>query len=294
MADGAVVCSADVAPMDTAASGSSRNDPGGTSVHLVRCRLTVSADHGRLGERIQLHPASSRKRSAGATGGEPAHQAELPVSALEARATDLRLIAEAHGWSLNQATSHVSAAEVVGTVAVEVSKARPEAFVGSALSDTPGGAPTLYIKGPSDKYVNDLVARSGIIILVADNQPCSWSELEERKLQVVRGLEARGFRYIAAGADIKSRRRIIAAVAPEPGLPSTAAEAMAAVPSELRADVSLTVTERSAFQDTNSSFGGMMVTKSGANDATSGWTVGKAIGSTFLTGSALGVIVVVE
>lgn len=177
-----------------------------------------------------------------------------------------------------------NAAAIVGAVAVEVSKTRPDVFVGSALSETPGGAPTLYIKGPVDKALNDLVAHGGITILISDNQPFSWDELEERKLRVVHSLEARGFRYIAAGADIKSRGRILASVAAEPGLPTTAAELMDVVPPELRADVTLTVTEQSAFQDTNSSFGGMMVTKSGANDATSGWTVGKVIGSEFVTG----------
>jgi hypothetical protein len=66
-------------------------------------------------------------------------------------------------------------------------------------------------------------------------------------------------------------------------LASAPAEILAAVPDDLRPSVKLTVVDASGFRDTGS-WGGMWVTLNGGNDSTSGWTVRKWNGTTYVWG----------
>ena len=180
---------------------------------------------------------------------------------------DLELVASSKGWTLEQAVAQDHAADVVGTIATRIAAERPEIFVGSALSTTPGGAPTLYVKRAADSYVRDLLAASDIDLKLADMQPYSFDELEARKLNVHRSLEAAGFRNIATRVNIGGGGVIPVAVAVEPGLPTAATKILAYVSQDVRSSVQLTVTDSSGFRDTTS-FGGMWVTKDGNNNAT--------------------------
>lgn len=191
---------------------------------------------------------------------------------------DLELVADARGWTLEQAAAQQHAADVVGTIASRIAAERPEIFVGSALAKTPGGPPTLYVKGRADAFVLNLIAVSDIEIMLADGQPYSFDELEARKLRVHRSLEAAGFRNVVTGVNIAGGGIIPAAVAIEPGLSTVSVEILTSVPEDLRASVQLTVGGPSGFRDTTS-FGGMWVTKDGSNYATSGWTVAKLGGT---------------
>jgi len=193
-------------------------------------------------------------------------------SAEDALAQDLSLIASAEGWTVPQAAAQHRAAEDIGAIAEQVSAARPDIFVGSALSDKPGGAPTLYVKGTADKFIRDLVDASEIEIVLADNQPFSFDELEARKLRVHHALEAQGFRQVVTGVNITGAGLIPAAVMMEPGLPLTSEEVVSALPDDLRSSVELTMSATPIATDTTS-FGGMQVTKDGVNWATSGWSV---------------------
>ncbi len=186
---------------------------------------------------------------------------------------DLDPLAKSMGWTLDQAAAQLHAADVVGSIATDIAKERPEIFVGSALSKTPGGAPTLYVKGLADAFVRDLVAASDIEIVLADKQPYSFDELEARKSRVHQALVAAGFRNVVTGANISGGGIIPAAVAMEPGLPTASHEILAAVPDDLRSSVVLTVSDPSGFRDTNGAWAGMWTTIDGANDCTSGWTV---------------------
>ncbi len=197
---------------------------------------------------------------------------------------DLELVAEANGWTLDQAAAQQQAADAVGAIATRVAKERPDVFVGSALSETPGGPPTLYVKGPADPLVRGLVAASAVKVLLADDQPFSFAELEARKIRVHTALVLAGFKNVVTGANITGKGVIPAAVAVQSGLPTAAADALRVVPEDLRSSVVLTIADPSGFRDTNSAFGGMWVTKSGANDATSGWTVRKWNGSAYVYG----------
>ncbi len=161
----------------------------------------------------------------------------------QAMAQDLALVAEGKGWTYDEATAQHLTAEEVGAIAEVVARERPDIFVGSALSETPGGAPTLYIKGPADEFIANLVAASEIEIVVADNQPYSFEELEARKRTVHQALVDMGFRYVATSVNITGGGVIPAGVTLEPGLAQQAADIVAALPAELRNDVELTVYE---------------------------------------------------
>lgn len=131
--------------------------------------------------------------------------------------------------------------------------------------------------------MRDLVARSDIEIVLADEQPYSFDELEARKLRVHQSLEAAGFRNVVTGANITGGGIIPAAVALEPGLPASSGEILAVVPDDLRSNVVLTLSDPSGFRDTGA-WAGMWVTLNGGNDATSGWTVRKWNGSAYVWG----------
>jgi hypothetical protein len=118
-------------------------------------------------------------------------------------------------------------------------------------------------------------------MVVADNQPFSFDELEGRKVRVHHALEALGFRDVVTGVNIAGGGRIPAAVGTEGNLPTKADAILSSLPADLEASVDLTISSAPLGTDTTS-FGGMMVTAGGANYATSGYSVTKT--STGVTG----------
>jgi hypothetical protein len=70
---------------------------------------------------------------------------QSPEEALE---EDLALIAEARGWTIEEARASREAADAVGRVAVKLEAERPEIFVGSIVSDDPLGSPILLERRP--------------------------------------------------------------------------------------------------------------------------------------------------
>lgn len=194
-------------------------------------------------------PASGGAESTGQASASTDPEAGSPQSDADALAQDLGLVAESRDWTTEQASTQHRAAEAIGQIAEQVFATRPEVFVGSALSDDPDGAPTLYIKGPADEFVRDLVASAEVPVILADHQPYSFDELEERKLQVHHALVALGFRNVATGFDITNEGQIEAAVTREAGLPDTDAELLLALPAELRASVTITVSDEPGVTD---------------------------------------------
>lgn len=164
-------------------------------------------------------------------------------SSEDAFAQDIALVAEAKGWTIEQAEKHYRASEIVVEIAREIRSARPGVFVGAVLPSEPDGAPVLYIKGPADELVRGIVAGAEIEIKIADNQPFSGDELDERKSAVTRALVDLGFEIIMAGYNIADEGRITAAVAREPGLPDDPEGILSMLPAPLRDGVELTVTD---------------------------------------------------
>lgn len=189
----------------------------------------------------------------------------------EALAEDLAAAAKSHGWTVDEAAAVYHAGEVVGAIAEQIARERPDQFVGSQVGD-PGEPPILYVKGPADDFVHELVASAKIAITIADNQPFSFDELEARKLRVHRALESLGYRYVAAASNITGKGVIPASVGVEPGLESSAELILQRLPADLRTSVDLTVHPASAFQDFTA-FGGMHMRASGTFLCTSGFSV---------------------
>jgi hypothetical protein len=166
------------------------------------------------------------------------------LSPEEALAKDLALVARDHGWTEAQANSYVRISDAIGLVAQTLAEQRPEQFVGSALAKDPSHPPTLYVKGPADDFVTDLVEASGIVIIVADDQPYSFDELEVRKQRVAQALTELGVEWGSVGFDITRGGMITATVIRQDGLPPTVEEMLRFVPADLRTSVELVLRDR--------------------------------------------------
>jgi hypothetical protein len=183
----------------------------------------------------------------------PSPQSEAPAevtpegtphlqSGEEALAQDLALTAEAQGITVEEAEARFTASEIVGLIAARLAAERPNALVGFDVATEPGGSPKLYIKGPADDFVRELVAAAGVEIEIIDNQPYSRGELDEREAQVVRALRDHGFSNFGVGTDI-TNAHIDAAVTRQEGLPEDPDEILAGLPEELRDSVTLTFSD---------------------------------------------------
>jgi hypothetical protein len=157
----------------------------------------------------------------------------------EALAQDLALAAELQGITVEEAEARYLASEALGRVAGQIAVERPEISIGSSIL---GGSPRLYIKGPADDFVRELVAAAGVEIEIVDNQPYSRGELDERQAQVVRALHDHGFSNFGVGTDI-TNAHIAAAVTRQEGLADDPQEILAGLPEELRDSVTLTFSD---------------------------------------------------
>jgi hypothetical protein len=161
--------------------------------------------------------------------------------ATDLRRSEVRDIAQVRGWSLGEAQAYVEASDEVERIASEVSHERPDIFVGSALSATPGEPPSLYVKGPAPGSVRSLVASASMPITIVDEQPYSFGELEQRSLRVHEALMRMGFEQVATGTDLNGAGRIPVEVLSTPGLSADRAAILAGLPAELRSSVDLRV-----------------------------------------------------
>jgi hypothetical protein len=197
---------------------------------------------------------------------------ERTISDREALIQDLTLVAQSNGWTFAEAAAQHQASEIIGAIAEHVYAERRDQFVGSALSDLPGGPPRLYLKGKADAYITRLVESSEIPVIIADDQPFSFDELQERKLLVHETLVGLGFQIVATGTDITDGGIIHAAVTTEPGLQSDPPAIVGQLPFSVRSDVVLRVRESAVVQDL-SAFGGWDMRSSGVALCTSGFSV---------------------
>lgn len=233
---------------------------------VVLVALMYPAEHSAQSqENVEASPGLGTVMEA----KEPAPHLQSPEEAL---AQDLALIAASRGWTVEEAKADHEAAEVVGDIAEEVAAKRPDIFVGSMLSPDPGGAPAIYVKGPADEFVRGLIAGANIAVKIVDNQPYSFGELDERKLEVYRALQAQGFTNLGASFDITARGRVDAAVTAKPGVTEDVNQILAKLPESLRNTVSLNVMDQPVAGAEHVT-GGQWMTINGSNWCTSGWSV---------------------
>ncbi|SDE02417.1 hypothetical protein [Glycomyces harbinensis] len=187
----------------------------------------------------------------------------------EALAEDLTLIAAAQGWTYAEALAQHEATEAIGELAVQVAAAYPDAFVGSALSTEPGGAPTLYIKGTAAPAINALAASAEVAVNIADGQPYSFVELEARNDKLHAELIGMGYDTLMTAVDITSGT-VEADIETTEELSSSRTAVRAALSEEFDEGVELNFTD-SLEAGLEYAFGGAKV--GGGTSCTSGWTV---------------------
>ncbi|NGY65575.1 hypothetical protein G7043_42450 [Lentzea sp. NEAU-D13] len=199
----------------------------------------------------------------------------------EALATDLALVAKSRGWTVEQAAAQHAVAEAFGKVQQEISVKRQDAYAGAKLSETPGGAPTLYVKGKAD---DDLLARvraSGVAVEIADNRPHSWLELEERSIRLNHRLVGIGFQDVVTSFD-ETTSTVEAVATRRPNLPAQAQQVLSRLSADEARGVRLALIDDDVASD-EQAFGGMSVQDDGVFECTSGWAVQNGSGTTGVT-----------
>jgi hypothetical protein len=162
----------------------------------------------------------------------------------EAKDADLRAIAEANGWTLDQARAQERSTEALDRVIGELVETHPGILVGSALSEDPEGAPTIYLKGPLTPEVEAIIAAAGVPITIVADQPYSFEELEDRSIRAHRAVWDLGIPFVHTGSDLADGARIPMMIARNGGFSDAdLAAIIAALPEDVRADVDLTVVD---------------------------------------------------
>lgn len=199
----------------------------------------------------------------------------------EALEEDLALTAEALGWTVAEARAQYEAGEAVEVVARAVYAKAPETFVGSILSEEPGGTPSLLVKGPAPSWATSLASAGEVAVQIVDEQPYSYAELLDLNDRLTDSLLGLGYTQFSTGEDIKVGV-VVAEVQAVPGLKSSSAELESQLPADLAAGVQLTVTDKvsSGFEH---AYGGARVRNDDVAKCTSGWTVINGNGTTGVT-----------
>lgn len=160
----------------------------------------------------------------------------------EARDADLRAIAKANGWTLDQARANERSSEALDQVIGALEEQFPGILVGSALATDPEAPPTLYLKGPATPEIEAIVAAAGVPIIVVADQPYAFEELEDRSIRAHQAVWNLGVPYVHTGTDLAGGGRIPMEIARNGGFTDAdLAAIVAALPEDVRADVDLTV-----------------------------------------------------
>lgn len=191
---------------------------------------------------------------------------------------DLGNTAESRGWTFEQAEAQYRVAEAVGDIAAAIAPERLEVFVGTALSEEPGGTPTLYIKGEADRFIHQVVKESGLDVIIAEHQPYSFLELQDRNERLNRELTGLGYKDLSSGFDITDGT-ITAELAANPDLPSDPEEILKGLSEEFHKGVEVTVADKLG-NTAEHGYGGMGAYVGGTFNCTTGWTVVNSRGVT--------------
>lgn len=211
--------------------------------------------------------------------GLPANtRAETKAEALE---TDLKLSAEALGWTIAEARANRESAIAVGEVAMKLAEKRPDVFVGSVLSEEPTGSPELLIKGAVSKDVQEIANKSPVPIRLVGNQPFSQNELIEQVRTLNDQLRGIGYSDVNVAPDITRRGRLVAtARRTTPNLPSHVEDLRPLLPEAARgAEISIMTEPTGELH--GFPWGGALVYNNFAFACTSGWGMGTLSGGTW-------------
>ncbi|MEE9302548.1 MAG: hypothetical protein V3U84_02075 [Thiotrichaceae bacterium] len=175
--------------------------------------------------------------------------------------TDLQLIAESNGWTLEQAKKHRSSIRRIGHRAQMLAMTHPDTFIGAVAPDEWDGNPVLYFKGEVDTAL--LMTLNAADIDVVDNQPYSLRELKQKQQRVYSNLADQGYKHIVTSFDI--REGVIEAVV-------TRTDDVVSPRSVFLDDVTITFEDEPVVVD-HAAYGGMTAASNGSLICTTGWPV---------------------
>lgn len=177
-------------------------------------------------------PANDGSGAADAPEGAP--DVQTPDEAVE---PDLDALAEAWGWTLEEAREAGRRAVDFDDLLELIYERRPEIFVGAAIGNR------LYIKGEADAFLLELVEAAPFGVAIVDGQPYSFDENDERGAELVRLLASLGFATVAGGADILRESVLEVSVERTPGAPDTVEAILAALPVKFQTGVEITISD---------------------------------------------------
>ena len=203
----------------------------------------------------------------------------------EAALQDLRLIAEARGWSLADAKAQRKVTAMLGKTGRKIRKIVGDRYLGSRLSTNPGQMPTIYLSGDIPESVRDAAPEG---VQIQGDGKYTLSELEARQKRLHNILINFGHKEIATDIDIQNGTINATVLRVEDPRLDISVEGLAyRLPESLQSDVSVTV-ERDSFVSLDASFGGIDIRSSpDANGrvgkCTTGWVVKDSSGNTGVT-----------
>lgn len=165
--------------------------------------------------------------------GDPGEPTRTQSEA-EALQSDLEAIADAQGWTLDEARLYQAKSDATDDVGQQIDTEYPGVRVGSAIGPEPGDAPRVYIKGPADAGVQEIAAAAPFEIVIIDRQPFSRDEIDERQSMLSAELLRLGFQNFAVSTDIEREALMEATVERAAGAPDSEDEILAALPAALR------------------------------------------------------------
>jgi hypothetical protein len=179
-----------------------------------------------------------------ASGGSALARGPHVTTPEEALDSDLRAIAKANGWTLDQARANHRSEQALDAVIQQLVETMPGVLVGSALSEDPEGPPTIYLKGPTNADIEAIVAAAGVPILIVDNEPFNADELDARAIRAQEALLALGIAFASTHSEPGTGGRIESTIARTAGFtPDELTAIIAALPEDLRPSVALTVVD---------------------------------------------------
>ena len=155
---------------------------------------------------------------------------------------DLAAIAEAQGWTQEQARAYERAEAALDEVVTRLESERPGRYVSARLADDPLDPPTLSITGRRDPWLDGVIAATGVEIVVIDGEPFSFEELDERQTRVHTTFVEAGFTQLVTASDFDSAGGITVTIGESPD-PAAVAAVLAALPPELAASVTVITTD---------------------------------------------------
>lgn len=193
----------------------------------------------------------------------------------------ISLVSEAKGWSRAEALLHSQEAEAMARIVDRLLSIDPDRYVGGAISPKPGGIARLYIKGPLDELIRDLVGSESMAVEVVPNQPFSSREIEARGEELLIALRDAGLRDASLGTDITRPGHFDLTLRRQSSF-TEAQSVLEAIPEKFRDDVSVTLQDEPVVR-LQAAGGGLRMRQGSAFQCTSGFTVTRTDGQRAIT-----------